>query len=137
MVCVTGVHFVKSGNEENETGGTEDKEEGHPWEANSSPTTNSRGVKGKMKGKGKGKAPKRDTPDDEEAEQMKPPAKKQKLSPAVEHVPQITHNNIEVKEDVEVKGQWPVELSLGSNIVEVGEKGGVVWRVYVERTAPI
>ena len=33
------------------------------------------------------------------------------------------------------KEEWDVDLHVGSNVLEVGEKGGCIWRVYLERLA--
>ncbi|KAJ7786649.1 RSC complex protein [Mycena metata] len=32
-------------------------------------------------------------------------------------------------------GQWMVDLQIGANLLEVGEKGGLIWKVYAERVA--
>lgn len=40
---------------------------------------------------------------------------------------------IEEKENCE--GEWDAELRLGPNVLEVGEEGGMVWKVYMERVA--
>ncbi|KAJ4485789.1 RSC complex protein [Lentinula aciculospora] len=44
-------------------------------------------------------------------------------------------NGAVVKEDEVHSGNWNVELSLGSNVVELGEQGGLTWKVYAERVA--
>jgi hypothetical protein len=112
----------------------EDKEDGlqdvEMEDATGSPASPANGrLKNKMKGKTKGKAVKRGASDADETE-LSSSAKKQKTSSAVEHHLQITLNGKDVQED---GGQWPVELVPGSNVVEVGEKGGTLWRVYIER----
>ncbi|KAJ3916976.1 RSC complex protein [Lentinula edodes] len=45
----------------------------------------------------------------------------------------IKINGTIVKEDEERSGNWDVELSVGSNVVEVGEQGGLIWKVYAQR----
>ncbi|KAJ3880799.1 RSC complex protein [Lentinula edodes] len=45
----------------------------------------------------------------------------------------IKLNGTIVKEDEERSGNWDVELSVGSNVVEVGEQGGLIWKVYAQR----
>ena len=47
---------------------------------------------------------------------------------------QVRLNGV-VKISGEGKEEWDVDLPVGSNVLEVGEKGGVVWRVYLERLA--
>ncbi|KAJ7040292.1 RSC complex protein [Mycena alexandri] len=32
-------------------------------------------------------------------------------------------------------GQWMIDLQIGANLLEVGEKGGLIWKVYAERVA--
>jgi len=31
------------------------------------------------------------------------------------------------------KMEWDVDVSLGSSVLEISEKGGAVWKVYVDR----
>jgi chromatin structure-remodeling complex subunit RSC4 len=38
---------------------------------------------------------------------------------------------VDGREDCE--GEWDVELRLGPNVLEVGEDGGMIWKVYMER----
>ncbi|KAJ3994126.1 RSC complex protein [Lentinula boryana] len=42
-------------------------------------------------------------------------------------------NGNAVKEEGERSGTWTVELTVGRNVVEVGEQGGLIWKVYAER----
>ena len=37
------------------------------------------------------------------------------------------------KEDHE--GRWDTELRMGSNVLEVGEEGGMMWKMYLERVS--
>lgn len=34
-------------------------------------------------------------------------------------------------------GEWDVDLRLGSNVLEVGEEGGMTWKVYMERVSAV
>jgi hypothetical protein len=34
-------------------------------------------------------------------------------------------------------GAWNMDLQVGSNVLEVGEKSGYVWKVYLERVSII
>lgn len=47
----------------------------------------------------------------------------------------IVLNGKGVGEKPEQEGVWDMELQTGSNILEVGEKGGHIWKVYLERVA--
>lgn len=59
---------------------------------------------------------------------------KQKEAEKVEEV-LLKLNGVAVKEKEDTMRQWNVNLPIGSNILEVGEKGGLMWKVYVERIA--
>jgi hypothetical protein len=48
---------------------------------------------------------------------------------------QVKVNGTLLNEDEEHAGNWTVGLAVGSNILEVGEKGGLTWKVYAERVA--
>ncbi|KAF9074860.1 Bromodomain-containing protein [Rhodocollybia butyracea] len=48
---------------------------------------------------------------------------------------QVKVNGTLLNEDEERAGNWTVALVVGSNILEVGEKGGLTWKVYAERVA--
>ncbi|KIK70664.1 hypothetical protein GYMLUDRAFT_973634 [Collybiopsis luxurians FD-317 M1] len=48
---------------------------------------------------------------------------------------QVKLNGSYIGEDEENGGGWSVELATGRNILEVGEKGGLMWKVYAERVA--
>lgn len=44
-------------------------------------------------------------------------------------------NGVVVKEKEDTTRQWNISLPVGLNILEVGEKGGLMWKVYIERIA--
>ncbi|KXN88870.1 Protein polybromo-1 [Leucoagaricus sp. SymC.cos] len=46
-------------------------------------------------------------------------------------------NGTAVKEKEDTTRQWDVSLPVGSNILEVGEKGGLMWKVHIERIADL
>lgn len=46
---------------------------------------------------------------------------------------QIVLNGKPVGEKAEQEGVWDVDLQSGTNVLEVGEKGGHVWKVYLDR----
>ncbi|KAG8219550.1 Bromodomain-containing protein [Butyriboletus roseoflavus] len=48
---------------------------------------------------------------------------------------QIVLNGKPVGEKPEQEGVWDMDLQTGMNVLEVGEKGGHVWKVYFERVA--
>ncbi|KAK1233682.1 Protein kinase alk2 [Marasmius sp. AFHP31] len=47
---------------------------------------------------------------------------------------QLKVNGTVVNEKEENSGRWSVDLVVGPNILEVGEKGGAIWKIYAERT---
>ncbi|KAI0936955.1 hypothetical protein AcV5_004968 [Taiwanofungus camphoratus] len=67
------------------------------------------------KSKNKGKAPSKPLPAHEEL--------------------QVKLNDVLVKENEERTGEWDLELPIGSNILEVGEKGSVPWKIYLQKVA--
>ncbi|KAH7886072.1 RSC complex protein [Phlebopus sp. FC_14] len=46
---------------------------------------------------------------------------------------QIILNGTLVLEKADEEGVWDMELQVGSNVLEIGEKGGHVWKVFLER----
>jgi hypothetical protein len=48
----------------------------------------------------------------------------------------INLNGTAMNEKLE-DGVWNMDLQVGSNVLEVGEKGGYVWKVYLERVSII
>ncbi|KAJ3763401.1 Bromodomain-containing protein [Lentinula raphanica] len=59
------------------------------------------------------------------------PVKKKKQKKRSEVVVKV--NGATVKEDEERSGKWKVELTVGRNVLEIGEQGGLIWTVYAER----
>lgn len=60
-------------------------------------------------------------------------AKPRKATPLKDNV-KVMLNGIAVQEK-ETEGHWEMDLRLGPNILEVGEDGGMIWKVYMERVA--
>jgi hypothetical protein len=50
---------------------------------------------------------------------------------------EVKVNRVMVKEKVDHAGKWAVDLPVGSNVLEVGEWGGLIWKVYVEWMADV
>lgn len=46
---------------------------------------------------------------------------------------QLKLNNFVVNEQPEKPGEWSVYLVSGTNVIEIGEVGGMVWKLYAER----
>lgn len=131
-VHVGQVTFI--GDEEEESSG---EEEGHELEEKQeqeeehmdvdAPAKNGR-RKGKGKGKNRAKLIKTTVA---KARSMPQKKKKQKIGQL-----QLKLNGSVIK-DEEEDGNWVVQLSVGSNVLEVGETGGLIWKVYVERLSEV
>lgn len=78
---------------------------------------------GRKKGKGKGKAR---VTRSSKASPSKVKAVKKKVEKVGEV--QLKVNGLVVKEQPEQPGEWNVHLPLGSNTLEVGEVGGLIWK---------
>jgi hypothetical protein len=50
---------------------------------------------------------------------------------------QLKLNNFVVSEQPEKPGEWNVCLVAGSNVIEIGEGGGMIWKLYAERLAEV
>ncbi|KAG6837653.1 hypothetical protein H0H93_004929 [Arthromyces matolae] len=95
----------------------EDEEEGEDPSAN-----------GRKRGRGRGRGrPKGTTKAKVKAAAAK--KKKPKIGPV-----QVKVNGIIVKEQENENGQWVVTPAVGTSTMEVGENGGLIWKVYVQRT---
>ena len=64
------------------------------------------------------------------------PKKVQKASTPQQDSMLINLNGASMNEKLD-GGVWDVDLQVGSNVLEVGEKSGYVWRVYLERVSII
>jgi len=53
-------------------------------------------------------------------------------SPTVDDI-LVKLNGSQVKGKADKEGEWGVDVSNGRHVLEVGLKGGVIWKVYVER----
>lgn len=90
----------------------------------------------KGKGRGRGRPPKASTIA-AKAAQAAAAAKaakeaKKKTTTKIGEV-QLKLNKFMVKEQPEQSGEWSVYLPVGANVIEVGETGGMIWKVYAER----
>jgi chromatin structure-remodeling complex subunit RSC4 len=129
-LCVKDIRFL--GDEEEEESGAEeareDRKEGKEEEEEESeadhPVTKNGRKKGKWrKGRQKGKGT---------AKGKGTRGAKKTSKPKMDEV-QVKLNGSAAKENEDTKGEWNLELPVGPNIVEIGEKGGLVWKVFAER----
>ncbi|KAG7099648.1 hypothetical protein E1B28_001474 [Marasmius oreades] len=118
------ISFFEEVEEEEESGGEEENEEEDvDMEIDSSPK------QGKKKKRGRGR-PKATRSITKTATKAGPVQKKKKASKGET---QVKLNGTVVDQKAEDIGRWTVDLVIGPNTLEVGEKGGVVWRIYAER----
>lgn len=68
----------------------------------------------------------------QEAQAKKGKAKAARKTPLPEE-PQVKMNGLVLNERDDVKGSWVVEVPFGTSVLEVGDKNGTAWRVYMER----
>jgi hypothetical protein len=133
-ISIADVRFLAA--EEEEQGSEDEAAEEEEEDTEEEPAP--RNGKGKAKrGRGRPKAVTRATAAKTKATRSTKTAAPPKASTPLQDSVKILLNGsvVEVKEDRE--GEWDMELRLGQNVLEVGEEGGMVWKVYMERVAPI
>ncbi|KAJ7492311.1 RSC complex protein [Mycena latifolia] len=89
---------------------------------------------GKKKGKGKGRTRGKGKVLTAAAKALQAARAAKKEARKIGEV-QVKLNGFVVAEKVGHPGQWMVDLQAGANLLEVGEKGGLIWKVYAERLA--
>jgi hypothetical protein len=120
-VLVTGIRFLTDEEDDEEDEHREsEKEEEEEEEEEEVPEVRKRGRPAK---KGKGKTT---------SKPGKTSTKKQKTSPPEEEI-SVRINSSQISGNSETSGEWMVDVPLGSNSLEVSEKGGAVWKVYLDR----
>jgi chromatin structure-remodeling complex subunit RSC4 len=136
-VSVADVQFLPAEDDIGEgSGGEEDDHEEHGEKDDDdgdestieveTPTRN-----GRRKKKGRGRAKGRSA-----ALTAKAKSKTNVKKPKTVLLPEDVHvklNGSQMKAKEDNSGEWFVELPIGSHVLEVGTKGGMVWKVFVER----
>ncbi|KAK7058434.1 hypothetical protein VNI00_002068 [Paramarasmius palmivorus] len=123
-LCVHEVCFVDDLDEDS-SGGEEDGDEAD-MEVDEAPKTG-------KKRRGRGRPPKNTRSVAAAKAAVKASPQQQPKKKVEKGEIQVKINGTIVNEKEEEKGRWTVELTSGSNILEVGEKGGTIWKVYAER----
>lgn len=62
------------------------------------------------------------------------PTLQKETTPLQDNVKIVLNGSVVQRKD-DHDGEWTMELRLGPNVLEVGEEGGMVWKVYLERVA--
>jgi len=65
----------------------------------------------------------------------KPAAAPPKTTTPLQDSVRIVLNGSVVEGKENCEGEWEVELRLGLNVLELGEDGGMIWKVYMERVS--
>jgi hypothetical protein len=136
-VSVADVRFF--GDDEEEQGGEDDPHDPEEAEEEAVDTELvSKNGKGKAK-RGRGRPPKNSTRVAVVAKPTKvtrstKPAPPKAVTPLQDSI-KIRLNGSVVQGKGDREGEWDVELRPGSNVLEVGEEGGMTWKVYMERVA--
>ena len=141
-ILLSNVSFL--GDEEDESSGDEEAEvEKHEEEEDADmdvdveaeaplPVKNGRR---KGKGKGRGRPAKASTVTTRQAAAAKT-MKQSKKTPSKIGEVQVKLNGLLMKEQAEQAGHWDISVPLGSSNIEVGEVGGMLWKVYIDRIGP-
>jgi len=107
----------------------EPKQEEEEEEVEEAPVKN-----GRKKGKSKAKTRSQKSPAKSSTPKSKAPVVKKKATKVGEV--QVKLNGTVVK-DEEKEGRWTVGLPVGSHVLEIGEVGGILWKVYAERLGEV
>ncbi|KII93605.1 hypothetical protein PLICRDRAFT_152493 [Plicaturopsis crispa FD-325 SS-3] len=146
-IHISDVAFMGDEDEEGSQDSAQEEEE--PLEV-AAPVQSARGRgrgrgRGRPRGRGRGRGGRPPaTESDRPVEADTPPVEVEKTPRTLKSRPKQAHprDNLQVllngvlwKESADRSGEWDLELNVGSNVLEVGEKGGVTWKMYLERTA--
>lgn len=120
-IWVKDVIFLED-EEDDSSGGEEEEEAEGEDEGLDAPVKT-----GRRKGKGKGRGRQKT-----KAAKPKTTGLAKKKAPKLEEV-QVKLNGVVILEREDSVGRWLVDVPIGSNTIEVGEKGGLIWRIYADR----
>ena len=127
---VSDIKFLK---DEGEESGMEEAQDEHEdrkeEEEEEEPEVEGVTRNGKKKGKGKGKGKVRG----KTGGKSKAVRNVKKVKPKMEEI-QVKINGVVTKESEDHPGEWQLELLVGWNAIEIGEKGGLIWKVQAERS---
>jgi hypothetical protein len=127
-LVVSDVIFLNAHQDDDEEESSNDEEEedddyDEDMAVDTTPTRN-----GRKKGKGR----RRGRPTRASARQANN-TKALKKKPSKPGEVQLKVNGIVIKEQSDQHGEWDVQLPLGASTLEVGEVGGLIWKIYADR----
>lgn len=113
------------GDEEESSGGEEEVDDEDAMDVDATMKNGKKKVK-----RGRGRPPKVPKGGGVKAKPVRPTKKKPKLGEV-----QVKINGSVVQELEGHSSKWSVDVPLGSSTLEMGEKGGLIWKVYTQRMA--
>lgn len=113
------------GDEEESSGGEEEVDDEDAMDVDATMKNGKKKVK-----RGRGRPPKVPKGGGVKAKPVRPTKKKPKLGEV-----QVKINGSVVQELEGHSSEWSVDVPLGSSTLEMGEKGGLIWKVYTQRMA--
>ncbi|KAJ6575441.1 Bromodomain-containing protein [Mycena capillaripes] len=129
-LSVTDVTYMADEEEDSSEDEEEDSESDEADEESDDTTAKN----GKKKGKGKGRARGKGKAVTTAAKALQAARAAKREARKIGEV-QVKLNGYVVAQKADYPGQWIVDLQAGANLLEVGEKGGLIWKVYAERLA--
>lgn len=137
-IILSNVTFLGDNEDEGSSAEEDDseKDEDYDMDVDAEPGSVSPSKNGRKKGKGRGRGrpPKASTLAAKAAATKASKAAKKKPTSKVGEI-QLKLNNFVVKEQPDTEGEWNVYLPIGTSTIEVGEIGGMLWKIYTERLA--
>ncbi|KAJ7361410.1 RSC complex protein [Mycena albidolilacea] len=124
-LSVSDVTYMGDDEEDSSEEEEEEEEEEDEEESDDAPAKN-----GKKRGKGKGRSRGKGKAATAAAKALQAARAAKKEARKIGEV-QVRLNGLIV--GANHPGQWVVDLQAGVNVLEVGEKGGLIWKVYAER----
>jgi len=125
---ISDIKFLR---DDGEDSGVEDVQEEHEDKDEDEEEPEMEGIikNGKKKSKGKNKGKVRG----KTGSKIKGTRSVKKTKPKMDEI-QVKVNGVITKESEDHPGEWQLELLVGWNSIEIGEKGGLVWKVQAERS---
>lgn len=125
-IVVSDVVFQTPHDEDDDESSDDDEGDEEDYDEDMAVDTSPRNGKKKGKGRKRGRPTRASTRQATNAKS----AKKKSSKPGEV---QLKVNGLVIREQAEQAGEWDIHLPMGSNTLEVGEVGGLIWKVYAER----
>jgi chromatin structure-remodeling complex subunit RSC4 len=129
-LCVADIKFL--GEEEEESTAEEEQRDEREEEEEEETEAEGAAKNGKKKGKGRGRGRAKGILAKTAGKSKSARSLKRSSKPKMDEI-QVKLNGSAAKESEDHGGEWHLDLLLGSNLIEIGEKGGLIWKVFAER----